>query len=73
MASQYLAYLAKHPTNGNVVTLGWIVREMADRFKAGEPWTRAIVGFLGRLAEPAILGAVIEQQVRPRNTSEAAA
>jgi hypothetical protein len=60
LASQYLAWLAKHPTNGNVVTLGWIVPEMADRLKAGEPWTGVIVGFLARLADAAILGAVVE-------------
>jgi hypothetical protein len=43
-----------------VVTLGWIVPEMADRLKAGEPWTGVIVGFLARLADAAILGAVVE-------------
>lgn len=46
LAKEYIAYLAKHPTNGNAYLLGDIVHDMMGQAKSGEGWSGIHVTFL---------------------------
>lgn len=38
LAKEYIAYLAKHPTNGNAYLLGNIVHDVMEQAKSGKGW-----------------------------------
>lgn len=57
MAEEYLAYIGRHPTNGNATLLTQIVRQMIERAQNGESWSGLHVGFLERVNTHAMAAA----------------
>lgn len=62
LGREFVAYIGRHPTNGNAVLLGWIVSDMVKRNAASGRLSGIELGFLRHIGRCAMETAVAMYQ-----------